>query len=757
MKATIQRILTFIVLVSSSLHSYAYEFTDNGLVFKWIVGDYVRLSGIKQLPENGELIVPDKAYDYGELQFVDGISDMRNSKNLDLVKSIVINENVNYIDPYALVNCKNLTTLEYNVEHCGYFATINMSDDYSPFPNTISNLIIGSNVEYIPKAFVSRNTSLENVIIPDNVVSIGPYAFKNCNNLYQVEIGANVTSIGKDCFSGCKEIHTIISNSYDPPSLYGEGVFDNETYENCLTYVPSNALESYNAAAGWSKFNHILPIGGIMIDSIALNAQCLNLSEGESFQFIVNFSPENATIQALEWKSSNGEIATISQDGTLTAISKGEAIITAATTDGSNVSASCTVNVVKLVSGIVLSETELTLNEGQSAQITATVTPELANNKSLIWSSSNEAVATVNQDGKITAITKGSAIISAESTDGSNISASCNVNVVKLVSGIVLSETEMSLNEGSTAQLTAIVSSDANNPTLVWVSSDENIATVSQDGKITAVSKGTAIITAKTTDGSNISASCTVDVIKLVNSIILSETEMTLNEGETATITATVMPELANNKSISWSSSNPAIASVDEYGVIAAQLQGTTIISAKSTDGSDVSASCNVTVIKLVTGINISESEITLKIGEQATITAYALPSDATNPILHWYSEDEDMASVNDGVVTAIKEGTTYIVVETTDNSNISEKCKINIVPSSGIYNTYSETAEIFVSQGEICMVNTSNEESVYIFKTDGTLIYETISTGQPIFYKPSFCGVYVVIIGGNSYKVVIR
>lgn len=494
-----------------------------------------------------------------------------------------------------------------------------------------------------------------------------------------------------------------------------------------------------------------------LVDGVTINISTATLSEGQSLQLEVLVSPENASNKKLEWTSSNEAVAKVSQEGKVSAISKGSAIITAKTVDGSNVSASCSVNVIKLVTDIVLSETEMTLNEGQSATIIATVNPDLANNKILTWESSNIAVATVNQDGKVTAVSKGSAIITAKSTDGSNISASCTINVVKLVSGIVLSESEMSLNEGSTAQLTAIVSADANNPSILWTSSNETVATVSQDGKVTAIAKGVAIITAKATDGSGISASCTVNVVKLVNGIILSKTEMTLIEGESATLTATVTPDLANNKIVVWTSSNEAIATVDAKGVISAHLQGNAIISVTSTDGSNISASCNVTVVKLVSSIDINNTKINMKIGEQTTINAYALPLDATNPLLRWYSEDENVATVENGLVTAVGTGATYICVESTDGSDIVEKCEIEVEDPSGIDSISSQIVRVYVADGVINISNVPTNQTINIFLTNGTLVRSELSNGNLMTFQPSASGIYIVVVGADNYKVVIR
>ena len=468
-------------------------------------------------------------------------------------------------------------------------------------------------------------------------------------------------------------------------------------------------------------------------------------------------TPANASNKTLIWESANSGVATVDTNGKVVAISQGSTVITVKTTDGSNISAQCEIKVVKLVDGIKLNLTTVTLTEGQSLQLEATISPILATNKTIVWSSDNEAVATVSQQGKITAISKGSAVITAKSTDGSGITASCSVNVVKLVSGIVLSETEMTLNEGQSAQLTAIVSSDANNKTLAWSSSNEDVATVSKDGNVTAVSKGVAVITVKATDGSNVSASCTVNVIKIVSGITLSESELTLNEGESAQLSATITPELANNKTLLWTSSNEAVAVVSETGKVTAISKGSAIITAKATDGSNVSASCVINVVKLIASISLSQTKIDMEVGQRTSITAQINPINVSNPTLWWYSENDNVATVEDGVVTAVGVGRTYIVVESTDGSDVKEKCEVVVEASTAIGTISTNNVNVYVSNRIINIDNVPINVPVNIFLANGTLVNQEISTGKSITYQPSSFGFYIILVGTQSYKVVIR
>ena len=312
---------------------------------------------------------------------------------------------------------------------------------------------------------------------------------------------------------------------------------------------------------------------------------------GDTFTITATVKPEDAFNRTVTWSSSDPSIATVDENGTVTAIAKGEAIITAESADG--VKAECKVTVEKKVSAIELSESEKTVFVCDTFTITATVKPEDAFNRTVTWSSSDPSIATVDENGTVTAIAKGEAIITAESADG--VKAECKVTVEKKVAAIELSESEKTVFVGDTFTITATVKpEDAFNRTVTWSSSDPSIATVDENGTVTAIAKGEAIITAESADG--VKAECKVTVEKKVAAIELSESEKTVFVGDTFTITATVKPEDAFNRTVTWSSSDPSIATVDENGTVTAIAKGEAIITAESADG--VKAECKVTVEK---------------------------------------------------------------------------------------------------------------------------------------------------------------
>ncbi len=331
----------------------------------------------------------------------------------------------------------------------------------------------------------------------------------------------------------------------------------------------------------------------IDVASVSVTPASLTLTEGDSQRLSATVLPPDATDPTVTWSSSNVQVATVTS-GTVTAVKPGNATITASA--GAQ-KGSCSLTVVAKVinvSGLSLDVTSKSLEEGESFSLSATVTPVTATDKSVIWTSSNTAVATVDQSGKVTAVKAGSATIIAKTADGGK-SATCVVTVIARVASVSLNKGEITLDEGESQTLVATVSPDnATDKSVSWTSSDTAVATVDQNGKVTAVKAGSATITVKTTDGGK-TATCAVTVIARVASVSLNKGNITLNIGETATLVATVSPDNATDKSVSWTSSDPAVATVDQNGKVTAVKAGNATITVKSTDG-DKTATCAVTV-----------------------------------------------------------------------------------------------------------------------------------------------------------------
>ena len=245
------------------------------------------------------------------------------------------------------------------------------------------------------------------------------------------------------------------------------------------------------------------------------------------------------------------------------------------------------------VTGVSLSQTEVTLAVGGTLTLTATFIPDYAVSK-VTWSSSDEAVATVNESGVVTAKAEGTATITVSSIDGT-VTATCAITVGVPVTGVSLSQTSAKLHSGETLALTATVSpANATNKRVTWSSSNQDVATVDENGVVTAKTEGTATITATTADGGK-KATCTVTVsYVLVTGVSLSQTSAAIEVGETLKLTATIAPENASYKGVTWSSSNETIATVAD-GVVTGKTAGMTTIKVTTVDGKKT-ATCKITV-----------------------------------------------------------------------------------------------------------------------------------------------------------------
>lgn len=327
----------------------------------------------------------------------------------------------------------------------------------------------------------------------------------------------------------------------------------------------------------------------VVVTDVSISQATAELVVEETLQLSATITPSDAADQSIRWTSSQMNVATVTNNGLVKAVAEGKATIMAFA--GGN-SASCIVTVSKktiAVSSVTLSETSLDLTKGESKTLVATVAPSDATNKTVSWTSSDSHVTSVDSKGKVTAIGNGSATITAKAGD---VEATCTVTVTVPTESILLNKTELKLDKGQSETLIATVKpDDATQSTISWSSSDATVAIVMSNGRVIAMGGGQASITARI---GYIEASCKVTVNVPVRSVLLSNTSLTLNEGDSAILTATVVPEDATHKTVTWSSSDESIVSVDQNGTIHSIKQGSADILAKI---GNKQATCTVTVI----------------------------------------------------------------------------------------------------------------------------------------------------------------
>ena len=356
------------------------------------------------------------------------------------------------------------------------------------------------------------------------------------------------------------------------------------------------------------------------------------------------------------WSSSDTSVATVDTQGKVTAVGKGNAIITAKVGDKTAI---CNVTVnIPLESISIKSATEI--QYGQTEKLNVTYNPvDTTDDTTVIWTSNDDKIATVSTDGTVNAIGVGDAIITARVGDKT---ATCHVTVLPVpLNSISIKEQNIALNKGASKELTVIYTPEntTDDKTIIWTSNKENIVSV-ENGKITAKAAGTAIITATVGDKT---ATTTVTVNIPLESISLNKTELTVNKGETANLDIIYNPiDTTIEKAESWTSSDTNVVTVNEYGLITAVGRGTAYVKAKV---GDKEATCKVTVNVPLTGINL-KSETELLKGQTETLKVEYLPTDTTDDkTVTWISKNAEVAEVNvDGVVTAKKEGTAEIVAQ---------------------------------------------------------------------------------------------
>ena len=353
------------------------------------------------------------------------------------------------------------------------------------------------------------------------------------------------------------------------------------------------------------------------------------------------------------------------------------------------------------VTDVTVSPTTLELTVDEESTLTATVSPENATNKNVSWASGDENVATVDEDGVVTAIAAGEADITVTTEDG-EFTATCKVivqNKVVPVESVSLDKETLDIYVGDDpVALTATVTpTNATNKKVTWASENSNVATVDANGVVTAIAAGEADITVTTEDG-EFTATCTVTVKVHVASVTLDQTTLELSvDGDPVTLIATVNPENATNKNVSWESSDDDVATVDANGKVSAVAAGTATITVTTEDGG-YTATCEVTVPDVVTytleidpaedaEVNVG-SEFTFKLWLTTTTNGDAGEPENVAADATWTIDEDstDIATiVTAGTFKGLKEGTANITVKYTKGEfekTLTATLKVNKDPN---------------------------------------------------------------------------
>ena len=503
-----------------------------------------------------------------EIEIPDTVTIIKDSafEECTNLKSIQIPNTVTKIEPEAFYNCTSLTTVNIpdtvkSIDKSVFSGCASLTEVH--LPSTIKEMPVSafynckklttinfpSTLTMIGNSAFSGCESLPEAILPSGVEKIESNAFKNCKAMKKAVVPDTVSSIGSSAFYGCEALADITLGSKLKK-------IESQTFYGC-TVLPSIVLPYNVTTIGDSAFVNCTKLTQITVPrnttSIASNA----------FSYpkkMTMYGPSDCYAQT--YASGKG-IKYVTQDIHATSVS--------------------------------LDSTEKTAERYDDFQLTATIAP-LNFTDAVVWTSSNEEVATVSDTGYVEICGVGTAVITV--TAG-NVKAVCKITVPQLIDWIEFDEDEIELKAGQTYQLKPYISpSDATNKKLKYTSSDTKVAEVSASGLVTAKSEGEAKIRAAATDGSDEYAVCYVTVTgkAKVTGITLDRTSAEVKRGEKLTLNVTASPSYASNKKVVWKSANTKIATVDANGSVTAKAPGRTKITVTSSENSSYQASCTVTV-----------------------------------------------------------------------------------------------------------------------------------------------------------------
>lgn len=463
----------------------------------------------------------------------------------------------------------------------------------------------------------------------------------------------------------------------------------------------------------------------------------------------VSSSDGNTAGDVILWASSDDNVATVDAAGMVTAVAPGEVTITATLEADNSVYAETTIITATHVTQVEIASAEITLLTGSDlayANIEYQILPAEAYYQGVLFTSSDESVVTVDESGRLTAVAPGTAQITIRSEDEAFTDAViCDVTVKQGVSSIVLDQEQVDFYFGDTLKLSAqVLPEDAEDTTGVWTSSDETIATVSENGTVTALTTGTVEISFTANDGSKVKGVCTVNVIRATKKVTLTEKNVTLLLGASEDLSKKhleliIDPEDATYQDATWTSSDESIAVVDENGIVTAVAPGKATITATTTDprnSSRVKDTCVVTVGNAVKSIRITGVDSRITKGSFGKLTAEFTPDKVHNAKVTWSTSNDKVLTVDAyGSIRAVGVGNATITCTATDGSGVSASTKFTVYqPVTRLTPAQYGVIVLFEGQSKYLSVDVSPSDATdkgIIWSSDNTYVATVDSSGK--------------------------
>ena len=484
--------------------------------------------------------------------------------------------------------------------------------------------------------------------------------------------GSNGIQATVACISGAMSNGTVMSATFEvlEDAEVGDLGFRYEIEFLAEDYAPLTYTNNDQ-----TDLSVVVPVTGI-----SLNKNETTIARGGQERLTATVEPEG-TGSTVAWSSDNEEVATVDQTGLVTAVGKGTANITA--TAGGQ-SASCKVTVNAPLQGIQITGEQSTIKKGHTTQLSVIYDPEdTTDDTTVTWSSDNEDVATVDQTGLVKAVADGTANIKAKV---GTLEATYAITVQEVKLNSITIKDATTIHRGGTETLEVIYDPEntTDDKTVAWESSDPTVATVDGSGTVTAVGIGSAKITAKVGNHTDV---CVVTVDAPLESIDVQDT-LELVKNQTAVINYELVPSDTTDKApVTFTSSEPTVATVDENGKVTALKAGTTVITLKGAN--DVTAEVTVTVTEIpIDTVSLDKESAVVEKGQTTELTAVVGPETTTdeNKSIKWSSSDPSVATVsteqtNSGetvTVTATDKGGTATITAEAWNGTKAE-CVITV------------------------------------------------------------------------------
>ena len=421
---------------------------------------FYSIAELKNLTLGKDLKVVDKymfSYCTGleDLYIPDNITsvNMWGVRGCTSLKSVRFSEALSQISDYGFSGCTSLDNVALPA------SMTSIADNSFSGCTSLRKLDLGTSLRIIGPSAFQNCTALEGFEMPETLEGLGVESFAGCTSLPYVEVKGEISSVGKQSFQGCtgltwislsENVSSLGENSFDgctnikyvksyatSPIPAGLANFLEDVVANGTLFVPASYVSRYKRSATWKDWGNIKAMAeGVFLSTVTLNQKDAHLKAGETLTLEATVGPDDAINKKVDWKSDDEAVATVSAEGVVTAHAVGQTTIRAIANDGGGAKAACNITVTPtMVASIALSSESLEIRKNRQVQLSATVAPANATDTRFVWSSTNEAVATVSEEGIVSAIAPGDAVIKAASQDGSKVEASCQVKVLPVLRG----------------------------------------------------------------------------------------------------------------------------------------------------------------------------------------------------------------------------------------------------------------------------------------------------------------------------------